>query len=63
MNGTHEVTFPLGERIASIAIPIVDDRFIELDEVFSVEITAAEEGEINQGKKKTTVTIKNNDGK
>ena len=59
--GTHMVTFPEGSQVAELKIPILDDKLLELDEVFFVEIISSD-SEVNGGRKITQVVILNNDG-
>ncbi len=56
--------FEVGKLTAELPpITLFDDSYVELDESFEVEIfQCAPDGVINGGRKKTTVTILNDDG-
>ncbi len=62
LEGEHEVIFQEGETTVEITIPINNDRLIELNEEFYVEITEAD-SEINNARKIAKVVILNDDGK
>ncbi|XP_072027309.1 uncharacterized protein [Amphiura filiformis] len=56
----HSVTFEVGSNTAELVIQLVNDKYLELDESFCVEIVGSD-STINEGRKKTTVTILNDD--
>ena len=58
-SGLNEVTFASGSATAVLSIPIVDDKYVEFDEEFYVDIMAVD-GMVQNGR--VVISIGNDDG-